>query len=318
MREKQLRPVEVPIRFDRKVEQEILAFLFEVLFNPILESMESTRETYFNSTSAIEDAIRSGRLQFADGIFKGSFNATLTKEFRKLGLKKDQRINGYRIQVGNLPIPLQIAISQTASNYQKMATSMLSAIDNLKFDEQLGGLSFASTYGEVIDDVNVGLNKTVNKVLGISVELTDAQRQVITQQFSENLKLFVKDFAESQIISLRKDVEKAVFAGIRAESLQDVIKDRFKVSESKAKFLAKQEISLLTAKYKQSKYQEVGINRYKWSTSQDSRVREDHKELNGKIFSFDDPPITNKDTGARNNPGEDFGCRCKPIPIAEI
>ena len=45
-------------------------------------------------------------------------------------------------------------------------------------------------------------------------------------------------------------------------------------------------------------------------------VREMHKALAGKVFSWDDPPITNE-KGDRNNPGQDYGCRCYARPIVE-
>ena len=73
---------------------------------------------------------------------------------------------------------------------------------------------------------------------------------------------------------------------------------------------------MLTSKFKQAKYQQAGISKYKWSIS-NVRTRPDHRALNGKIFSFDDPPITNQETGDKNNPGEDFGCNCVPIPIID-
>lgn len=325
MTTKQLQPIKIPSRFDDQVEAEILSFLFDALFEPVIKEMEDTKETFFNSNSVIEDAIRSGKIQFADGIFKGDFNAALTKEFRGLGLKFDKRIKGYRKDLNNLPTSLQIAISQTASKYQQMAAGMINTIDNINFLDKLEELDLSSTYGQVVDNINNQFTQTVTKAVGVSIDLTDNQRDLITKEFSENLKLYIKDFADEQILSLRKDVEKATFAGIRAESLQDAIKDRFNVSKNKARFLARQEISLLTSKYKQAKYQEIGISKYKWSTSGDSRVRDgkpqgegDHKRLNGKVFSFDDPPITNQFTGARNNPGEDFGCRCVAIPFIEI
>jgi uncharacterized protein with gpF-like domain len=40
--------------------------------------------------------------------------------------------------------------------------------------------------------------------------------------------------------------------------------------------------------------------------------------LNGMKFSWTEPPITNKQTGARNNPGCDFGCRCLALPVIRI
>ena len=173
-----------------------------------------------------------------------------------------------------------------------------------------------SDYEEALSKIDNDFTKTVSDVIGIKVETTATQREIIARDFSNNLKLYIKDFIDEQIPILRQDVEKAVFSGIRARELQDIIISRYGVSQSKAKFLAKQEISLLTSKYKTAKYQEVGLKKYKWSIS-NVRTRPDHRALNGKVFSFDDPPITNRETGAKNNPGEDYGCNCVAIPIVE-
>lgn len=78
--------------------------------------------------------------------------------------------------------------------------------------------------------------------------------------------------------------------------------------------MARQETSLLTAKYRKLRYTDVGITKYRWSTSHDDRVRKRHKELDGQVFDFEAPPIVNE-KGDRKNPGEDFGCRCQAIPI---
>ena len=317
MEEKELRPIRTSPKFDEELEKEILDFLAENIFAPIVAEMKKTQKTLFNAKTTIESAIKSGRIQFADGVFKGDFNASLAREFRDLGMKFDKRIKGYRKELINLPISIQVAITQTESAYQTMAANMIKSIDNINYEGALRDLKLSGTLSKVIKEVDLDFTKTVSKVIGISVDLTDSQKETIADEFSENLKLFIKDFTDEQVLILRKDVEDAVFAGIRAEELQKTIIDRFGVSESKAKFLAKQEISLLTSKYKQAKYEEVGVRKYKWSIS-NVRTRPDHRALNGKVFSFDDPPISNQNTGARNNPGEDFGCNCVAIPIVEI
>jgi SPP1 gp7 family putative phage head morphogenesis protein len=299
MEEKELQPIRTSPKFDEELEKEILEFLTQNIFVPILTEMNRTKKVLFNAKTTIESAIKSGRIQFADGIFKGDFNASLAKEFRSLGMKFDKRIKGYRKDLVNLPISIQVAISQTESAYQAMAANMIKSIDNINYEGALRDLKLSGTLNKVIKEVDLDFTKTVSKVIGISVDITDSQKETIAEEFSENLKLFIKDFADEQVLILRKDVEDAVFAGIRAEELQKTIIDRFGVSESKAKFLAKQEISLLTSKYKQAKYEDVGVNKYKWSIS-NVRTRPDHRALNGKVFSFDDPPISNQTTGARN------------------
>lgn len=320
--EKQLKPIKISPKIDEALEKEILGFFSINIFAPIVAApivaeMRKSKNVLFNAKTTIESAIKSGRIQFADGIFKGDFNSSLTKEFRSLGMKLDKRINGYRKDLGNLPISIQVAISQTESAYVAIAQNIIKSIESINYDEALAALNLSSAFDKVIKSVDKDFTKTVSSVIGVSVDLTENQKERIAEEFSENLKLYIKDFADEQVLTLRKDVEDAVFAGIRAEELQKTIVNRFGVSESKAKFLAKQEISLLTSKYKQAKYEGVGVRKYKWSIS-NVRTRPDHKALNGKVFSYDDPPVTNQDTGARNNPGEDFGCNCVAIPIVEV
>ncbi len=93
------------------------------------------------------------------------------------------------------------------------------------------------------------------------------------------------------------------------------IEARFDVSKNKATFLAEQETNLLVAKFREERFKETVGDEYTWMTSHDSRVRHDHKVLDGQRFFFSTPPITNRVTGARNNPGEDFRCRCVARPV---
>ena len=69
----------------------------------------------------------------------------------------------------------------------------------------------------------------------------------------------------------------------------------------------------------------AGVDKYRWSTSQDGSVRDDpkgkgdpnHAILEGTIHSWDDPPVTCERTGDTNNPGFDYQCRCVGITVLE-
>ena len=74
--------------------------------------------------------------------------------------------------------------------------------------------------------------------------------------------------------------------------------------------------SIATTSYLQAKYQDEGFTHFKWVTNLDGRERKLHKELNGKIFAFNDPPIIYERTGQKGLPGETYNCRCSMIPIA--
>ena len=52
----------------------------------------------------------------------------------------------------------------------------------------------------------------------------------------------------------------------------------------------------------------VGVGSYRWRTRGDSRVRDSHAALEGRVFSWDDPP-------PGGPPGTEHGCRCVAIPV---
>ncbi|MEM7617514.1 MAG: phage minor head protein [Pseudomonadota bacterium] len=54
---------------------------------------------------------------------------------------------------------------------------------------------------------------------------------------------------------------------------------------------------------------EAGILSYTWITMGDELVRDDHSANDGRIFFWSDPPPT-------GHPGEDYNCRCTPIPFS--
>jgi SPP1 gp7 family putative phage head morphogenesis protein len=155
------------------------------------------------------------------------------------------------------------------------------------------------------------------RAISIPPKMELVQREFLANEWANNLNLYVKDWAEKEILEMRMKVQANAFEGNRAEGLVKMLQSNYQISKRKAKFLARQETSLLMSKFHQGRYAQVGITRYKWGGAEDERERQDHKILNNKIFSYLSPPVTNRKTGARNNPGEDFGCRCVAIPVIE-
>ena len=95
------------------------------------------------------------------------------------------------------------------------------------------------------------------------------------------------------------------------------IQDSFGVSESKAKFLARQESRLLLSNYHQGVMEKAGVEKYMWKCvvgTEEHPVRPYHKKNDGKIFSWDNPPTVN-DAGEKKHPMQDYNCRCLAIPV---
>lgn len=99
--------------------------------------------------------------------------------------------------------------------------------------------------------------------------------------------------------------------GDRAESIEQDIGSILDVSDSKASFIARDQIGKLNGQLDRLRQTEVGVSKYIWRGMDDERERESHRENNDQVFSWDDPPV---ETG---HPGEDYNCRCYAEPVLE-
>lgn len=82
------------------------------------------------------------------------------------------------------------------------------------------------------------------------------------------------------------------------------------VTASRATLIARTEVSRTATTLTQARAQSIESPGYTWTTSHDSDVRSEHRELDGKLFAWNDPPIADKHSGARAHPGCIYNCRC--------
>lgn len=279
-------------------------------------AVEARGEYQNAKISYLVQALRSGKLQYVEGFFIGPLNSNLSKELRGMGAIYNKVKKAYKLEVGNLPQDILLAVSEgniKAKEQLKKVEDFLKAIEG----NTIKTPDLEPFFGNNISKLNEQFSKTTKRVTGRTLEIPLDQQRIekLKESYTENLGLYIQKWYDEQILRLRQKVSQNVQQGFRAENLIRDIQAEKKVSHNKAKFLAKQETSLMVSKYRELRYEEVGVTKYMWSTSHDSRVRDSHKHLQGKIFRFDQPPVTNLATGARNNPGEDFGCRCIATPI---
>jgi SPP1 gp7 family putative phage head morphogenesis protein len=110
------------------------------------------------------------------------------------------------------------------------------------------------------------------------------------------------------------DLEKRLVAGLRTgqrwEELADLVEERYGVTESRAKLIARDQVGKLYGDLNRTRQTQLGVSRYVWRTLKDNRVRDEHAALEGKTFSWDDPPED-------GHPGEAINCRCFADPVLD-
>lgn len=135
--------------------------------------------------------------------------------------------------------------------------------------------------------------------------------EILTQNIKNNVS-YIKNLENEMYERIDEIVREGVEKGWPSKKLRDKIIEQTGITKSRAEFLAVDQAGTIMGQITASRHQNLGITSYTWDTSGDERVREKHRDLDGKVFSYDDPPEVN---GRKVLPGEDYRCRCVAMPV---
>lgn len=163
--------------------------------------------------------------------------------------------------------------------------------------------------------------KAVNKTLGINIleDYYDGEfyGDILEKWISDSVDL-ISTIPGEFLDDMKKIVLDGYLNGKTVSTIAKEIQRTYGTTKSHALLIAKDQTGKLNAKITRHQQQSCGVNKYKWRTAGDGRVRDDHKELNGKIFDWDHPPVVDQKRGRRAHPGEDYNCRCVAIPVFDF
>lgn len=125
-------------------------------------------------------------------------------------------------------------------------------------------------------------------------------------------------------------------------TLRQQIKEEFKISDGRAKVLARDQTAKMNTAVTAIRQQNLGIDCYIWKTVEDNAVvgkpgglypkptklHRNHYIMNGLLCKWDDANVYSDDQGKtwkqrtaempHNHPGDDIMCRCRPAPFIDI
>ncbi|NOG26574.1 minor capsid protein [Lysinibacillus fusiformis] len=152
------------------------------------------------------------------------------------------------------------------------------------------------------------------KVKGIDLVSTEPWfNDYLNIRIKENVG-FIKTIHEDYIESIDNIVNDGVKSGVPIKQIREQLMAEVDISRNKAQFIAVDQAGSILGQMTAQRHQNIGIEKFTWYDASDERVRKSHKELSGKVFSYDDPPTVN---GRKVLPGEDYRCRCVAIPVFE-
>jgi SPP1 gp7 family putative phage head morphogenesis protein len=318
--------------YGRTIAAQLWAYLEEVVYRPLLEMLadeeipEDNTARFNARFGAVMQALQSRQIHYENGHFSGTFNSAISRELRIAGATKDKNAGGFNLSMAQMPIELRGAAVTASEIAKTIHRDVLATLTQMAGNIAVAkvGLDLAKPVELITADLQHQLILSIKDVKGLDMVTVPAQvtpsiRAAITERLTTNAELSIKGVAQDRVERLRKKVEENTLAGgYRTDRLARIVKADLFIGKRRAQFIANQEAGLLVANYRQAKAESLGLDRYEWRTLQDQLVRDDHKDLDGTIHSWNDPPVVNKHTGKKANPGEDYGCRCLALPVVEM
>lgn len=308
--------------YTKVVEKALFSYLWDGIYKPMFEIMNIKPVKASNSFSIIVDALREGKILYADGEFiaKTKFNNAQSRQLIKWGAVWNNRTKTYFLPESKLPDDLKIYIAESKRIQKDQINLLKTFLEEVEknFPYIVDSMIFDTEVKTILDDAANEIKKNTKHIAVIEPKLSKEQKNEIARTYTENVRGYaIKDFANERIPQMRQKIQELVLKGYRADKIQELLQKEYGFMAKKAKFLAQNETAIMLAEYKKVTYQEMGFDKFQWSTILDGRERELHKQLNGTIWSYNDPPVIDERTGQKGLPGQTYNCRCEAIPISE-
>lgn len=189
-------------------------------------------------------------------------------------------------------------------------------------------ISRTSGYGlrrrlEVLANMNRKLTvkewkRAIKATLGIDIiedyYLGDFYKKQLDEWVKDNVNL-IQSIPQNTLDKMKGIVYVGFANGKTTTRIVKEIQRTYSINRKRAELIARDQTAKLNGQIQRAQQMDAGIKEYIWYSCRDSRVRESHRKLDGKKFSWQEPPVVDAKTGRRCHPGQDYQCRCIGRPV---
>lgn len=162
--------------------------------------------------------------------------------------------------------------------------------------------------------------QSIKTVVGVDPVSKNQGYQTLIQSWSKENSRLITSIQSNLLDDVAGVTQRGMSAGKSINDISKEIKDRYGVTKSRARTIARTEVGKLNGNLTKVRNQELGIKTYYYVASMDERVRDSHKALNGMLCKWDDDRVYSDDNGKSwkrrsgkmfiGSPGQDINCRC--------
>lgn len=180
-------------------------------------------------------------------------------------------------------------------------------------DQMVNGADKASksaTYSS-LQQLSGGLSL---KTSGGTAELSEIYKASV----AENVSL-IKSISSQYLDKVQGAVMRSITTGNGLEDLVPALEQYEGQTHRRAVNIATDQTRKAYNSINRGRMTSIGVKKFMWHHSGGgAHPREDHIEMDGEIYDFDDPPVIDPKTGERGIPGQAPNCKCTMSPVFDF
>lgn len=221
--------------------------------------------------------------------------------------KKNYSMDGKDLDMpSTTPAKIRKTINELLKKYKKLFDSRGTYYAKLMINKllKLSEINLALEFRKVNPDLTLKTNY-------FSGELKEYTKAVI----AENVNL-IKSIPDEYLSKVEKIMYRAITNSDGATNVNKSIQKLTSISKRRIELMSLDQTRKIYSKVNAYRMQKLGVKKFEWIHSGGGRdPRPSHIAMNGKIFSFDNLPIINKENlkyepPERGLPGQTYNCGC--------
>jgi SPP1 gp7 family putative phage head morphogenesis protein len=210
------------------------------------------------------------------------------------------------------------AMDDTISSQARILTNALIK----KFDDMFTTLS-KPLAEDMVNDANkssgIATRSSFKQLSGgLSIKTTSLSPEtidILNASITENVAL-IKSISSKYLNGVQQAVMRSITMGGGLRDLIPYLQKSKEITYRRARVIAYDQTRKAFNSISVGRMNKLGVKKFKWLHSGGSNApRKLHIKLSGQIFSLDDLPVIDDNTGERGIPGQLINCRCRMLPI---
>ena len=151
------------------------------------------------------------------------------------------------------------------------------------------------------------LDIQVRAALSVPLRMVEVSTVAKLEGFAAENASLIRGLSQRYFDRIREDVLEAFENGTHPNDLAELFEERDGMAERDARRIARDQIGKLNASFNQERQEQLGVTGYIWRTMNDNRVRDEHRDRDGRHYSWSNAPHD-------GHPGQAIQCRCYAEP----